>query len=758
MINLTAWHQKVIVQFGNASNFTGFLTSKTMNAVPETKHAICRFCHAMCSVKITLDDGKVTHIIGDKNNPIYHGYSCIKGRNFHNFHYSPDRITHPLKRGEDGNFTPVSLDRSLDEIAEKLRQIIEQHGSRSVAMYSGTFSHFCPAGVMTRHAFMDAIDSPMRFSNATIDQPGKPIAMALHGRWGAGPQPFETSDVCLIVGANPLVSMWGGIPPFNPARRLHQAKKRGLKLIVIDPRITETARKADLHLQCLPGFDPAILAALIQVIISEDLYDHDFVADETQGLAELSQAVRTFTPERVAEVSGLSAESIRSAARLFANAGSGIATGGTGSNMAPHGTLLEYLILVLNSLCGRWIKAGEEIPNKGVLFRMHPGTARAEKPRPGWGFGEKLRIRELRDTAAGLPTAALADEILTPGEGQVKALFVVGGNPLVNWPNRKKVQKALESLDLLVVIDPQMSGTAQCADYVIGPKFGFELPATSFASEGIVFYGLSLGMPEPFAQYQPALIDPPQDSEVVEDWRVFYQLAGRMGLSLGYFGMAYDMEQAPTTDELLSAFLKRSPVPLDEVKKYPAGSVFKQQSAVALVKEADWPFVLNLGEADMMADLTKIDSSLGQNSSLAESAWSLDGLNLLLVSRRQHEVYNSVGHKIPALAKKVAYNPVFMNPSDAASLALSDGDPVELATSRARVTGIVQTAADLRPGVVSVAHGFPNFLTSDTDDHTGTSVSALLDDEINFDPFSGMPVMSAIPVSVSTPMKSVNAS
>ena len=712
----------------------------------ETQHAICRFCHAMCPVKLTLEDGTITNIIGDKDNPVYHGYSCIKGRNFHHFHSAPDRILHPLKRSEEGGFKPVSLEQSLDEISQRLKNIVDRHGSRSVAMYSGTFSHFCPAGVMTRHAFMDAIGSPMRFSNATIDQPGKPIAMAMHGRWGAGPQPFETSDVCLVVGANPLLSMWGGVPPFNPARRLHQAKKRGLKLIVIDPRRSETARKADLHLQCLPGRDPAIIAALINVIIDENLFDADFIGQETKGFEELASAVAPFTPERVAPVAGLHAEDITAAARMFAEAGSGIATGGTGSNMAPHGVLLEYLILSLNTICGRWIRAGETVPNRGVLFRMHTGYARAEKPRPGFGFGEQLRVRGLSDTAAGLPTSALADEILLPGEGQVKALFVVGGNPLANWPNRKKVQRALESLDLLVVIDPQMSATARYADYVIGPKFGYEIPATTFASEGIVFYGLSLGMPEPFAQYQPALIDPPEGSEVTEDWRVFYELARRMGLGLAYFGTGYDMDRPPTTDELLSSFMKRSPVPLDEVKKSPGGRMFKQQAGPAEPKDADWPFRLDLGNADMLNELAAVDRLFHRDSVLAGSARQIDGLDLLLVSRRQHGVYNSVGHSLPALAKKVPFNPIFMNPDDAAKLGVKNGDTVQLATARATVSGTVEVASDVRRGVVSVAHGFPNSRSIDgKPGQAGTSTSALLNDEIEYDPISGLPVMSAVP-------------
>jgi anaerobic selenocysteine-containing dehydrogenase len=711
------------------------------------RHGICRFCHAMCSMKVSLEDGRITHLIGDKDNPVFHGYSCIKGRNFHEFHYSPDRITRPQKRQADGSFAAITMDTTLGEIGAKVQAIINEHGPRAVAMYTGTFSHFCPGGVMARHGFMDAIGSPMRFSNATIDQPGKPIAMALHGRWGAGPQPFETADVCLVVGANPLVSMWGGIPPFNPAKRLHDARQRGLKLIVIDPRRTETARKADLHLQSLPGFDAAILASMIRVIIGQRLYDQEFVAAEAEGLEALGEAVAPFEPARIEEAAGLRPGQIEAAARMFAEAKRGIATGGTGSNMAPHGTVMEYLILCLNTLCGRWLRAGETIPNKGVLFRMYTGHARAEKPRPGFGFGEKLRVRNLADTAAGLPTAALADEILTPGEGQVKALFVVGGNPLANWPNRLKVEQALESLDLLVCIDPQFSGTAQHADYVIGPMFGYELPATSFANEGVAFYGLSLGTPEPFGQYQPALIDPPENSEVIEDWRFFYELARRMGLGLGYFGYAFDMEKPPTTDELLEAFLKRSPVPLDEIKQHPGGGLFPQQAAVVEAKESDWPYRLQLGHPEMLGELAIAEAELGQPSHLARSVASLDGLKLLLVSRRQHEVYNSVGQNLPALKRKRPYNPVYLHPDDAALLGVADGDPVSIASARAEVFGRAELADDIRPGVVSVAHGFPN-QRGLSKESPGTSVSALLDDEVDYDPISGLPLMSAVPVSV----------
>ncbi|MCE2873031.1 MAG: molybdopterin-dependent oxidoreductase [Xanthomonadales bacterium] len=703
--------------------------------------AICRFCHATCGMVATLEDGRVTRLIGDIDNPMYAGYSCVKGRNYHAFHESPSRLRAPLRRRSDGGFESASSAAVLDEIAVRTRDILDRHGPRSVAMYGGTFSHFCPAGVMLRESFMDAIGSPMRFSNATIDQPGKPISMALHGKWGAGPQDFADADVCMLVGANPLVSMWGGIPSFNPAKRLHEARQRGLKLIVIDPRRTESARKADLHLQCLPGQDVPLLAAMLNVIITEGLCDRAFIEAETEGFGALAAAVAPFTPERVAPRAGIEAGSIIEAARMFARAQRGNVTSGTGPSMAPHGVLMDYLVLALNTVCGRWIKAGERMPNRGVLFRQFSGVARAEKPRAATGFGEALRVRGLTDTAAGLPTAALAEEILTPGEGQVKALFVVGGNPLLSWPNQAKTRRALESLELLVVVDPMLSETARHAHYVIGPRFGFESPAITFGNEGITVYGLSLGYPEPYAQYQPQLIEPPAGSDVLEDWRIFYELGRRMGYPLAFRGQPFDMSTPPTTDGLLSQFVARSRVPLEEIKRHPHGAVFPDAKPFAEPRDAEWPHRLQLAAPVMIAELQGIAAQVSSATATSAVAPLMGdeggGLRLLMVSRREHALYNSVAHDLPALRRRLPHNPAHLNPVDAARLGVVDGATVEIASSVGRIRAVAHLAPDVREGVVSIAHGFADACTA-----------ALIDDATDYEALSGLPRMSALPVTV----------
>ena len=701
--------------------------------------AICRFCHATCGMVATLEDGRVTRLIGDIDNPMYAGYSCVKGRNYHAFHESPSRLRAPLRRRSDGGFESASSAAVLDEIAVRTRDILDRHGPRSVAMYGGTFSHFCPAGVMLRESFMDAIGSPMRFSNATIDQPGKPISMALHGKWGAGPQDFADADVCMLIGANPLVSMWGGIPSFNPAKRLHEARQRGLKLIVIDPRRTESARKADLHLQCLPGQDVPLLAAMLNVIITEGLCDRAFIEAETEGFGALAAAVAPFTPERVAPRAGIEAGSIIEAARMFARAQRGNVTSGTGPSMAPHGVLMDYLVLALNTVCGRWIKAGERMPNRGVLFRQFSGVARAEKPRAATGFGAALRVRGLTDTAAGLPTAALAEEILTPGEGQVKALFVVGGNPLLSWPNQAKTRRALESLELLVVVDPVLSETARHAHYVIGPRFGFESPAITFGNEGITVYGLSLGYPEPFAQYQPQLIEPPAGSDVLEDWRIFYELGRRMGYPLAFRGQPFDMSTPPTTDGLLSQFVARSRVPLEEIKRHPHGAVFPDPKPFAEPRDAEWPHRLQLAAPVMIAELQRIAAQKSEAPAPAGPVMGGEGsaLRLLLVSRREHALYNSVAHDLPALRRRLPHNPAHLNPQDAARLGIVDGAIVEIESAVGGIRAVAHLAPDVREGVVSIAHGF-----------AGACTAALIDDATDYEALSGLPRMSALPVTV----------
>src|SRR5262249_3256300 len=349
-----------------------------------------------------------------------------------------------------GRFAAIASARAIDEVSARIAALIEEHGPRSVALYVGTYSGPHPATIPFAIGWLLAAGSRMVFTAATIDQPGKSIANALHGRWLGGSHGFDESDAWRLVGHNPLIPMSGAIPPPKPARRLREAKARGMKLVVIDPRLTEVARFADVYLQTRPGEDPALLAALLHVVIREGLYDRDFVRDHVSGFAELEAAVAPFTPRFAAERAGVPAGEIERAARAFGGARRGCGVAGTGPNMAPRGNLTEYLLLCLNTVCGRWRRAGERVANPGALLPRAVPVVQAQGPRRAIGFGEKLRVRGLANSAAGLPTAALADEILEPGPGRIRALICVGSNPIAAWPDQHKTRRAIEALDLLV--------------------------------------------------------------------------------------------------------------------------------------------------------------------------------------------------------------------------------------------------------------------------------------------------------------------
>jgi anaerobic selenocysteine-containing dehydrogenase len=714
--------------------------------VKEEKTSFCRFCHAFCGLKVTVEDGRAVKVIGDVDNPLYRGFSCVKGRALPEQHYNPARLLQSMKRDRDGVHRPIPVEQAMDEIAGRLIDIVAESGPRSVALYKGTYSFMYVSGADMSSAWLSALGSPMKFSSGSIDQPGKQIAAALHGMWNAGPQPFGEADTWLMIGANPTVSMWGGIPQYDPKRRLREAKARGMKLIVVDPRRTEAAANADLFLQPRPGEDPTILAGMLRVILLEQLYDAQFVADEVHGLDELRARVQPFTPEYVEARARVSAEAVVAAARMFASGTRGSVTAGTGPNMAPRGSLTEYLIVCIQTVCGRWLRAGERVPNPFVLMPARTFKAQADERPPAWGYGEQLRVRGLGQNASGLPTSGLADEILLEGPGRVRALISFGGNPLVAWPDQLKNYDALRALDLLVTIDIKMSATAKLADYIIAPKLCLEIDAITLPNERIWGYAAAgTGFPEPYGMFAPAVVDPPAGADVIEEWEFFYGLARRMGLQLSLGDVDVDMDEL-TAGGVHQLITRTSRIPLDEVKRYPNGHVFEDPAAVVLPKDQGWPHWLDVGHPYMMEQLHQV-----ANEPLVSHAGYRDDdvFSYRLVSRRMLDVYNSSGHDIPHLVRKYTYNPAFMNPTDMDGEGFRRGDIIEIDSGHAQILGVVETEDALTRGVISMAHAWGDAPKHDSDVRTiGSNTGRLSNVERDFDPVHGLPVMSAIPVNV----------
>jgi anaerobic selenocysteine-containing dehydrogenase len=720
---------------------------------PETRRSTCRICIAHCPILVDIEDGRPVRVRGDKSNPVYEGYLCSKGQKFALTHTEPQRLRKSVKRAADGSYQPIGAQAAIGEIAAKLRDILERDGPRAIAIYCGTSFYQTPSAVALANAWLDAVGTPMRFSTGTIDQPGKQIAFALHGSWLAGAHVFDESDTWMLVGTNPLIAMSGGVPHANPARRLKRTQERGLALIVIDPRRTETARRARLHLQPRPGEDPTLLAGILREIIRQKLQDENFIAAHVQGFEALRAAVEPFTPERVAARTGVAAAQVVEAAEIFGRAKRGSATAGTGPNMAGRGNLTEYLLLCLNTICGRWLRAGERVVSPGILTTRRDYVAQASPPGPAWGFGEQLRVRGFTGAACGLATSALADEILLEGKGQVKALITCGGNPMLAWPDQEKTFAAMKALELHVVLDPRMTATARLADYVIAPKLPLELAGTTLAVEVLRAVSMAYGYSVPYAQYVEAAVEPPAGSDLIEDWQFFYNLAREMALPLEISPGIYptpgvvtprvklDMVRQPSSAEMLELVTRGSFVPLEELKSQKDGLLLESAEVRVLPPDPACTARLQVGDPTMLAELSAVAS---ESTARAPSAFSH-----LLISRRMLHIFNSVWLEEAGSRDFQGLNPAFLNPEDMRDLNIAKGQLIELRSAHGAIEAVAWPDPGLLRGVVSMAHGCGD----NPDVHpeprgTGANIGRLISVEVDYDPYSGIPRMSALPVNV----------
>jgi anaerobic selenocysteine-containing dehydrogenase len=724
----------------------------------ETHSSYCRLCLHSCAVLVDVEDGRIVRIRGDKQDPIYRGFVCTKGVNQTSFINGPMRLLHSQKRQPDGTYQPIGSELALDEIADKLRGIIDRHGPNAVLNYMSTSGIYVNSiNAVFSMAFCEALKTKWHITAMTIDQAGKMTAEAFHGSWQAHQQTGTGADAAVLIGINPLVSMTG-FPVGNPGKWLGESLDRGMKLVVIDPRQTDTAKRATLHIQPKPASDIPILAALIHVIIEEGLYDREFVAAEVDGFELLRATVAPFTPAVVAELAGVSADDLVRTARIYAGAKQAYVTAGTGANMAQYGTLVEYLILCMTSLCGRYSRANDIVANPGTLSPNAPFRAQARPPWPIRDVEKRLRVKGFTSTCAGFPLMAVPDEILMEGEGQIRAMISHGGNPAVAWPDQKKTVRALEDLDLLVQIDPFMSQTSKMADYVIAPRMSFETPSALWHLDQRATL-VHLGLPQAYGNYTPAIVDPPAGSDVIADWEVYYGLAQRLGLQLQLKSInlqdissqmgegvskdgvtLIDMKVKPTSDDLIEIMSKGSRVPLAEVKKRKAAALYPDPQVRVLAKEPGFAGRLQIGHPEMMAELSQ-----RLNKPTSDPA---AGFDFRLISRRMMHVHNST-YNVKAMKNRRDFNPLFTHPADLEQLGISDGETVRITSQHGEVTAVARADVSMRRGVVSITH---NFGSAPGEEETirscGTSVQRLISVEVDYDPYTGMPKMSAIPVRI----------
>lgn len=727
------------------------MASATQPTIDEntTREAIsfCRICSGGCGVVLTIDaEERIVGVRGDKDSPLTHGYACFKGLQPESSHHGPQRLLRPRKRMEDGSYIEISSEQALDEIAEKLGHIIDRHGKDAMAVFLGNGGMFNIAGFYMLPSFLAAFDSDQYFSTLTIDQSGKMVAMGRLGHWGAGYPHLDDMEVAMFFGANPLVSHGSlGFLQEDPVRSLKRARERGLKVITIDPRRSETGHFADIALQPYPGQDAAIAGGLIRLILAEGWEDREFCERwvGADHMAALREAVEPLTESYVEQRAGLEPGSLRRVAEMFArDASTGSVTSATGTSMAPYSNLAFQLIETLNVICGRYLREGQRVHQINGMGPGGPLKAQAFSPSRFWEASGESRIRGARKLFQDRCTATLADEILTPGEGQIRALLIDGGDPMTSWPDQQKTAKALSSLDLLICIDPWPTPTTSYAHYILPPLMQYERADLPMYLPGFANWAGA------WSQYTPPVIAPPKGSDLVEDWYVFWGLAKRLGRTITYNGARpLDMENPPSTDELLDLVLHGAPHKLDTLKEHPHGchAHIEQQTVLQADTDADGKF--EPMPADVAEELRRFLADGG-----APGEWTRDGRSFthLLSSRRMRDLFNSNGRFVNSVRKRTPYNPAFMHPDELAALGVAPGAKVEIESAHGRVTAIVDADPELRPGVVSLAHGWGDPPGSNADvAESGTPVNRLIDTDRNYEAVNSMPHMSAIPVNIS---------
>lgn len=720
----------------------------------ETREVVsfCRICPASCGLRMTLDDnGTIIRIGGDKEHPLSQGYVCFKGLQAEEMHHGPTRLLHPLKKMPDGSYVKIRLEQALDEISAKLQQIIDHNGADAVGGFMGNGAIYNAVSHAVFPQWMKSINSNNYFTAMTIDQPAKMVTPLRLGLWGAGKQLIPDSETLMIIGSNGLVSHSTnhGLVS-SPTKTIKKEKQRGLKIIIIDPRMTETARYADVFLQPYPGEDPTLLAGLLSIILENNWHDKEFCSAYIAPgeLEKLCNAIKVFDLSYVSERTGVAKEKIIEAATVFAKESkTGPVLNSTGASMSPRGNLSDHLVEVINVVCGRFRRAGERYQDISLWMPNYPRHAEVIPPDRSWEKEPESRIFGATSLMGERMSSTLADQILTPSvesdktldNTQIKALINASGNPAISMPDKKKFAKAMDSLELLVTIDPFMTATAQHSDYILPTKMMYErhdLPLS--------FMGIPIQI-QPWAQYAKPIMHPPKDSEVVDDWVIYWGIAKRLGKTLTLNGIELDMENPPTTEAIIEILTKESAVPLEDIKKYPSGKVFDiaPQHVKPARPEAN-------GKFDVIPEDIKLELAQVRQQTIKHGHYESNGqiFSHRLSVRRRRNVVNTIVHQLETTKKKYGRNPVWINSADLNALGLNSGDKVNIISDHGSVAAIVEADDSMRSGVVSMCHGYGGRDHDADVSEEGSSVNLLINSSRNLENITAMVRMSSIPVNI----------
>ncbi|MDX3001164.1 molybdopterin-dependent oxidoreductase [Kribbella solani] len=684
----------------------------------------CNLCEAICGVLVTVEDGRVTDIRGDESDPLSRGHICPKAVALRDLQEDPDRLTTPVRRTADG-WQPIGWDAAYELIAGKFSAIQREYGRNAVGVYLGNPNVHSLGALTHLPTMVRQLRTRNRFSATSIDQlPHMLASYLLYGHQLMVPVPdIDRTSYLLMLGANPLASNGSMMTAPGFGRRLKEVRKRGGKVVVIDPRRTETAAVADEHHFVRPGTDAAFLLALIHQVIEDG---NARPAAYVDGLAAVEEAVEAWTPERAAELTGVPAEVIRRVATEYGTADRAACYGRVGVSTQQFGAICQWAIQVLNIITGNLDRAG------GTMF-----------PRPavnallGLGRGHigvwKSRVRGLPEFGGELPVSAMAEEIRTPGDGQIRAMLTVAGNPVLSTPNGRQLDEALDSLDFMVAVDPYLNETTRHADVILPPA-----PPLEREHYDLVFHQLAV---RNTARWNDPVL--PKPAEARHDWEIFRDLGlalvRRTPWSRRKVAMMARLRVPPR--RIVDAGLRIGPYPLTlrKVRGTPGGiDLGPLQPALpgALFHRSKR---IDLAQRMILDHLPLLD------------ALTCGDGELLLIGRRHLRNNNSWMHNSARLVKGKPRHHLLMHPHDLADRELSDGQLVTVTSAAGSIAVEVAASNDIMPGVVSLPHGFghhhPGTRLTVASQVPGPSANDITDAAFT-DPTAGTAAVNGVPVTV----------
>ena len=740
-----------------------------------THFRTCPLCEATCGLEITTRGDEVVRIRGDRGDVFSRGFICPKGSTLKQLHTDPDRLRRPMVRsgeGTDATWAEVSWDEAFAEIERRLLPVIEAHGRDAVAVYLGNPTvHNLGAGIYAR-ALLTALGTRNIYSASTVDQMPRHVSCgAMYGSPDAIPVPdLDRTSYLLMLGANPYESNGSLCTAPDFPGRLQAIRERGGKVVVVDPRRTRTAKNADEHVPIRPGTDGHLLLAMAHVLFAEDLVRAELDPTVFNGLDAVRDAVEPFSPEAVAEHTGVDADTIRRLAREVAATESAAVYGRIGTNTVAFGSVTSWAADLVTVLTGNLDRPG------GLMFPLALTGARGSGTGRGFSTGRSTsRVKGHPEVRSEFPIATLADEIETPGEGQVRALITLAGNPARSAPNSARLESALGSLDLMVSIDPYLNETTRHAHVVLPPPDALEKSHFDLA-----FATLSV---RNVANYSPAVL-PTDPAEQLPE----HTILARLALVLSGMGATADpaiidglvldrvlaratrpggVAEGKTTAELIALMVAdEGPERVLEamVRTGAYGDGFGADAdGVTFQTLLDHPHGLDLGPLEpRLPEVLKTPSGqvelapaafLADLPRLVEALADTAGPNghLTLIGRRHVRSNNSWMHNVEVLVKGKDRCTLQVHPDDATRLGLTDGGDAEIASRVGKVVAPVEVTDEIRAGVVSLPHGWghddPATRMGVAAAHAGVNANALTDDA-ELDPLSGNAVLNGIPVTV----------